>query len=888
MTQLFEIQDGNPQNGNPRIIPVPIEEEMKSAFIDYAMSVIVSRALPDVRDGLKPVQRRVLYGMYELGLFHNRPHRKSARIVGEVLGKYHPHGDVPVYETMVRLAQPWTMRYPLVDGQGNFGSIDGDGPAAMRYTEARLTRIAEELLADIDQETVDFQPNFDETLQEPVVLPARFPNLLTNGASGIAVGMTTSIPPHNLKEVVNAIIACIRNPDISLDELMQYLPGPDFPTGGIIYGREGIRKAYETGKGKIFIRAKIHIEQTARGKTQLIVTEIPYQTQKAAIIMQIANQIENGTLQGIESIQDESDRRGMRIVITLKAGVNPSVVQNQLFKKTNLQVTYPIQQIALVKGRPQQLSLKELILEYIAHRKEVLLRKTRYNLRKAEDRAHILEGLLKAVQFLDEVITLIRQAPDPPTAQTRLQQRFELTEKQAKAILEMRLQRLTALERTRLQEEYNELLQKIQHYKDILQNEDLQKSILIQDLEEIRDTYGDERRTEIVDATPQTLSAKDLIIKKDVVVSLSRLGYIKLTPLQTFRRQLRGGKGSAGTTLKDQDEILWIWYTTTHGTLLLFSNLGNIFALPVYVLPESKRTSRGKPLVHFLQLREQERIIAGFPLPTSWDEVFSTPIGNQDIFFVTRKGIVKRTPLSQFRHLRIHGMRALRLDQDDELATAFLCTDNQEVMLVSSRGLGIRFPVQEVRSMGRSARGVQGMRVQGDAIDYVVSAFPLPASPAQNTSSSELQEDTVHILTITRLGYGKRTPASQFRITHRGGKGVIVHKCTDKTGALVGAIAIPTQQTKHLELLIATQKGNILRMHLEELPVLGRATQGVRLIRLNDQDTVQHFVLLNPHEHHKKEEEPPTQPKPNTALQKNGGSGTKFASLSKNEEPPTP
>lgn len=802
------------------MIEMPVEEEMKTAYINYAMSVIVARALPDVRDGLKPVQRRVLYGMYELGLLHNRPYRKSARVVGEVLGKYHPHGDAPVYEAMVRMAQEWVMRYPLVDGQGNFGSIDGDGPAAMRYTEVRLTRLAEELLADIDKNTVNFQPNFDGSLQEPVVLPSRFPNLLVNGASGIAVGMATSIPPHNLGEVIDGIVAYIDNPNIDTAGLMRYIKGPDFPTGGVLYGRAGIIKAYETGKGRAVVRAVIETEKSKKGGISLVVKEIPYGISKASIIMRVAKLVNDKRITGIQEIRDESDREGMRVVFELRSGANPRIVLNQLYKYTPLKTTFHIQQIVLVNGRPRQLSLKELIAEYVKHRLEVLVRKTRYELDEAQQRLHIVEGLLKALDKIDEVIELIKKSESPRQAEEKLIELLSITQQQAQAILAMRLQQLTGLERTRLQEEHKKLTAKIEFCKRVLEDEHLRKQLIKEDLLKIKEQYADQRKTKIteVEDHKEETRVEDLIENVRVVVTLTASQYIKRTPLEHYRHQLRGGKGiTTASPTSDSDHILEALVAYTHDRLLLFTDRGRCFSLKVYELPEGVRTARGRHLTNILaHMQEDERVVACIPLRQRQE----ADIDGRSLVFITRKGVIKRTPLKEFARLRQSGLRALTIKEDDRLVTVRVATEHSHILVVNSAGYAIRFPADEVRLMGRMAAGVRAMRLPAGAHVVDITVFE--------------REEGLSLLTTAEKGYGKRTLLSEYRTTHRGGKGIKAMAISQKTGKLCAALTL----TETDEVMLITRKGMSIRLKAKNIPMQGRVTQGVRLMRLDGEDTL--------------------------------------------------
>lgn len=800
-----------------KIIPINIEEEMKTAYIDYSMSVIVSRALPDVRDGLKPVHRRVLYGMLELGVLSNRPYKKSARIVGEVLGKYHPHGDTSVYDAMVRMAQDWSLRYTLIDGQGNFGSIDGDSPAAMRYTEARLKKIAEELLADIEKETVDFTLNFDDSLQEPTVLPARVPNLLINGASGIAVGMATNMPPHNITEVINAIIAFIENKEISVAELMKLVSAPDFPTGGIIYGHAGVKEAYETGRGRIVVRAKATIETLKNGKENIIVTEIPYQVNKAELIRKTADLINDKKIEGISDIRDESDRDGMRIVYELKRDAIPNIVLNSLYKYTELQDTFSVNNIALVHGRPMLLNLKDLVKHYVDHRHDVVVRKTKFELREAEERAHILQGLLIALDNLDAVINLIRASKTPDEAKTGLIENFGLTEVQAKAILDLRLQKLTGLEREKIKEEYKELMNLIDYYRDVLSNEDLRMDIIKDEMTEMREKYGDPRRTEIVYAADD-ISIEDIIPDEDVVITISHMGYIKRTNLNEYRKQGRGGRGAKGSSTREEDFIEYIFIASTHNYLLLFTEQGQCYWLRVYEIPEGTKTSKGRAIQNIISIPTGDKIKAFINVKNLEDEQY---INSNYIVMCTRKGTVKKTLLEAYSRPRANGIRAINIDEGDNLLEAKLTNGNNEILLASKKGKVVRFNEKDVRDMGRTAYGVRGITLDGED-DEVIGMV----------SVHDVKNETV--LVVAENGFGKRSDLEDYRITHRGGKGVKTINITDKTGML---IAIKTVREKD-DLMIINKSGIIIRMPVEELRVMGRATQGVRLIRLEESDGI--------------------------------------------------
>jgi len=798
------------------IIKINIEEEMKSAYIDYSMSVIVSRALPDVRDGLKPVHRRVLYGMYELGVLSNRPTKKSARIVGEVLGKFHPHGDSSVYDAMVRMAQEWSLRYPLVEGQGNFGSIDGDSPAAMRYTEARLKKIAEEALADIDKDTVDFQLNFDDTLKEPTVLPTRVPLLLINGAAGIAVGMATNIPPHNLTEVVDGLVAQIDNPDISIDELMQYIKGPDFPTGGIIYGFQGIRDAYETGRGRIVVRAKTEIETTHSGREQIIVTEIPYMVNKADLIKKTADLINDKKINGISYINDESDRNGMRIVIILKKDASANVVLNTLFKYTQLQSSFNVNSIALVKGRPRLLNLKQLLHYFIEHRHEVVVRRTRYELKQAEKRAHILEGLLIALDHLDAVIKLIRASKTVEEAREGLMREFELSEVQARAILDMRLQKLTGLEREKIRAEYDELKKQIKYMQEVLDSEVLQMKLVKDELLEIKEKYGDERRTDIL-PDPGEFNPEDFYADEEVVITISHLGYIKRTPLTEFRRQNRGGVGAKGSTTRDEDFIEHLYIATMHNTMLFFTEKGRCYWLKVWEITEGSRISRGRAIQNMINIDPDDKVMAYINVKSLKDEDY---INSRYIVLATKKGVIKKTRLEAFSRPRQNGINAVTIRENDQLLSAALTNGNQDVLLAVRSGRAIKFPENKVRAMGRGAAGVRGITLKGKN-DEVVDMVCI-----------ESEEQT--ILVVSEKGYGKRSRVDDYRITNRGGKGVKTLNITEKTGALIAMKAV----TDVGDLMIINKSGLVIRMPVSDLRIMGRATQGVRLISLRNGDSI--------------------------------------------------
>lgn len=809
-----------------RIIKVNIEEEMKSAYIDYSMSVIVSRALPDVRDGLKPVHRRVLFGMSELGVLSNKPHKKSARIVGEVLGKYHPHGDSSVYEAMVRMAQDWSLRYPLVDGQGNFGSVDGDSPAAMRYTEARLRKIAEETLSDIEKETVDFQPNFDDSLSEPTVLPTRIPNLLVNGASGIAVGMATNMPPHNLSEIIDATIAFIDNNEISGEEIMKYVKGPDFPTGGIIYGEQGIRDACETGRGRIVVRARTEIEHTHSGRECIIVNELPYMVNKAEMIRKIADLINEKKLEGISYINDESDRKGMRIVIILKKDASANVVLNHLYKYSSLQTTFNVNNIALVKGRPRILNTKELIHYFVKHRHDIILRRTRYDLEQAEKRAHILEGLIIASDNIDEVIAIIKASQNADMARERLMERFGLSELQARAIVEMRLRQLTGLEQEKLRAEFKEIMELIEYLKSILASHDLQMKIIKDELLEIKEKYGDLRRTEII-PNAEEFNPEDFYADEEMVITISHMGYIKRTPLTEFRRQNRGGTGARGGTTREEDFIEHLYVATMHNTMLFFTSNGKCYWLKVYNIPEGSRTSKGRAMQNLINLDANDNVKAFINVT---DLNNADYINNNFIVLCTKKGIIKKTSLESYSRPRTNGVNAITVREGDELIDARMTNGNHHIMLAVKSGRAIRFHESSVRPMGRTASGVRGIRLANDVTDYVVGMITV-------------ENKEKDVLVVSEKGYGKRSDIDGYRITNRGGKGVKTINITEKTGDLISLKDV----TDNHDLMIITQFGNILRSPVNALRVMGRATQGVKLINLRENDIIASVacVLVN-------------------------------------------
>jgi len=801
-----------------KIIPINIEDEMKTAYIDYSMSVIVSRALPDVRDGLKPVHRRVLYGMLELGLMHNRPYKKSARIVGEVLGKYHPHGDASVYDTMVRMAQDWSLRYMLVDGQGNFGSMDGDPPAAMRYTEARLRKIAEEIIADIEKDTVDFRPNFDDSLQEPTVMPSRIPQLLVNGASGIAVGMATNMAPHNLTEICDACMAYIDNRDIDIAGLMQYVKAPDFPTGGTIYGFSGVKEAFETGRGRIVLRAKANIE-TAKDRERIIVSEIPYQLNKAEMIKKTAELVNEKKLEGISDIRDESDRDGMRIVYELKRDAISNVVLNNLYKYTSLQTSFSVNNIALVNGRPMMLNLKDQIHYFIEHRHDVVVRRTKYELAQAEKRAHILEGLLIAIDNLDAVIKIIRESDTPDSAREELMSRFGLSEIQSRAILDMRLRALTGLERDKLKEEYAELMKQIDYLKSILNDEVLRYKIIKDEIAEIKQKYGDGRRTDIVYAGDD-FKMEDMIADEDVVITISHMGYIKRTSLNEYRLQNRGGKGSKGSATRDEDFIEHMFTATTHNYLLLFTEKGQVFWLRAYEVPEGNKTSKGRAIQNLLNIPADDKVKAFINVKNLLDEDY---INNNYIILCTKEGIIKKTTLEAYSRPRANGINAITIREGDQLLEAALTNGKNEIMIATKLGKVCRFNEEKVRPMGRNASGVIAIDLNDE-------------EGGNNEVIGMICIDDVNanVLVVSEKGYGKRSEIDEYRITNRGGKGVKTINITDKTGNLVAIKSV----TDANDLMIITKNGITIRMNISALRVMGRATQGVRLINIQDNDEI--------------------------------------------------
>jgi len=813
-----------------KIVRINIEDEMKSAYIDYSMSVIVSRALPDVRDGLKPVHRRVLYGMQDLGVLSNRAHKKSARIVGEVLGKYHPHGDSSVYDAMVRMAQDWSLRYPMVDGQGNFGSIDGDNPAAMRYTEARLRKIAEEMLADLEKETVDFQPNFDDSLTEPTVLPSKIPNLLVNGASGIAVGMATNMPPHNLSEVVDGVIAYIENNDITIEELMKFVKAPDFPTGGIIYGVEGVRSAFETGRGKIVVRAKTRFETTKTGREVIIVEEIPYQVNKAEMIKKTADLVNDKKIEGISEIRDESDRKGMRIIYELKRDAIPNVVLNNLFKYTALQTSFSVNNIALVGGRPKMLHLKDLIKYFVEHRHEVVIRRTRYELRKAEERAHILEGLLIALDHLDEVIELIRASKTPDEAKTGLMERFSLSDIQSKAILEMRLQRLTGLERDKIRLEFEELMALITRLKEILESEALRMQIIKDELYDMKDRFGDERRS-VIEFSSADLSIEDMIPDDMVVLTISHAGYIKRTGLKEYRTQSRGGVGSRGSSARQEDFIEHIFTATNHNWLLIFTQNGKCFWMRIFEIPEGNKTSKGRAIQNLINIEPGDKVMAYIALGDLKNQEY---IDNNFVILCTKQGQIKKTTLEAYSRPRSNGINAITVREGDELLEAKLTNGNNEILMALSSGKAIRFNEKTVRAVGRTAQGVRGVSLANPK-DAVIGMICI----------KDMGQD---ILVVSEKGYGKRSALEDYRVTNRGGKGVKTINVTDKTGSLCAIKAVSDED----DLMIINKSGITIRMEVKQLRVMGRATQGVRLINLRGSDEIASVARVD---HDEEEEE---------------------------------
>ncbi|MDR0230047.1 MAG: DNA gyrase subunit A [Flavobacteriaceae bacterium] len=798
-----------------KLIPINIEEQMKSAYIDYSMSVIVSRALPDVRDGLKPVHRRVLFGMYELGVMANRAHKKSARIVGEVLGKYHPHGDTSVYDAMVRMAQDWSMRYLLVDGQGNFGSVDGDSPAAMRYTEARMKKLSEDILADIDKETVDFQLNFDDTLEEPKVMPTRIPTLLVNGASGIAVGMATNMAPHNLTEVIDGTLAYIDNNDIEIDELMNYIKAPDFPTGGVIYGYEGVREAFKTGRGRVVMRAKANFEEVD-GRECIVVTEIPYQVNKAEMIKKTADAINDKKIEGISTIRDESDRKGMRIVYILKRDAVPNIVLNTLYKYTQLQSSFSVNNIALVNGRPQTLDLKELIYHFVEHRHDVVTRRTQFELRKAEERAHILEGLIIASDNIDEVIALIRSSNNADEARAKLIERFNLSEIQARAIVEMRLRQLTGLEQDKLRAEYEEIMKLINHLRELLASKELRMNLIKEELIEVKEKYGDERRS-VIEYAGGDVSITDLIADEQVVITISHAGYIKRTPLSEYKTQNRGGVGQKSAGTRDQDFLEHMYVATNHQYMLFFTQKGKCFWMRVYEIPEGTKTSKGRAIQNLINIENDDKVKAFICTQDLKDEAY---INEHFVIMATKQGQVKKTPLEQYSRPRQNGINAITIKEDDELLEAKLTDGKSKVLIALRSGKLVRFDEEKTRPMGRTASGVRGITL-ADEKDEVIGMV----------SVSDLESE---ILVVSENGYGKRSSLDEYRETNRGGKGVKTMNITDKTGLLVSINAV----TDADDLMIINKSGLTIRLKVSDLRVMGRATQGVRLINIKGNDSI--------------------------------------------------
>ncbi len=802
--------------GGGQIFDINIEEHMKTAYINYSMSVIVSRALPDVRDGLKPVHRRVLFGMYELGLYSNRPTKKSARIVGEVLGKYHPHGDSSVYDAMVRLAQPWSMRYPLVEGQGNFGSIDGDSPAAMRYTEARLSKLAEEMLADLEKDTVDFQNNFDDSLREPMVLPSKIPNLLLNGSSGIAVGMATNMPPHNLGEVVDGIIAYIDNRDITVEELMNYIKGPDFPTGGLIYGIDGVIEAYKTGRGRVVIRGEAEFVEN-NNKSQIIISSIPYQVNKSDLVQKIADLVESKKIDGITDIRDESDREGIRVVIDLRRDANANVILNSLYKFSPLQSSFSINNIALVNGKPETLNLIQLIHYYVEHRHEVIIRRSKYELNEAEKRAHILQGLLKALDFIDEVIAIIRASETVDIAKANLMERFDFSDIQATAIVDMRLRTLTGLERDKLESEYDELMKKITYLKDVLSNLDLQMQIIKDELLEIKQKYNDKPRTEI-DVHGKNVRIEDLIADEPVVITISHLGYIKRTKLSDYRSQNRGGKGKIASDIRNEDFIENIYIATNHDYLLLFTKKGKVYWLRVFEIPEAARNAKGKPIQNLIAIDADDKIQT---IINTKNLENTDAIKDDYVIFITNNGIIKKTSLTFYARPRNSGIIALGIRDDDNLLKVALTHGNSEIFVATSEGKAVRFNEEEVRPMGRTATGVKALSLNSST-DKVIGMVAL-------------ENENQQILVISEKGYGKRSLLSAYRKTHRGAKGIKAMNTTDKTGNLISIIDVTNEDD---DIMIITKNGIGIRLNISNIPLLNRVTQGVRIINLNSDDDI--------------------------------------------------
>jgi DNA gyrase subunit A len=810
-----------------KIVPITLEEEMKSSYIDYAMSVIVARALPDVRDGLKPVHRRVLYGMHDLGMAHNKPYKKSARIVGEVLGKYHPHGDTAVYDSMVRMVQDFSLRYPLVDGQGNFGSVDGDSPAAMRYTEARLARISEEMLRDLDKNTVDFIPNFDDSLQEPTVMPSYLPNLLINGSSGIAVGMATNIPPHNLGEVVDGLINLIKNPAITIEKLMKNIIAPDFPTAGIIYGYAGVKEAFLTGRGRIIVRAKANIETQKNGREHIIITELPYQVNKANLIEKIAELVRASKIDDISNIRDESDRDGLRVVIELKKDAQPPIVLNQLFVHTQMQTTFGVIMLALVHGVPKVLNLKEMLEHFLNHRMDVLIRRTKFELDAAEKRAHILEGYIIALDNIDAVIQTIKKSKDVETARQNLMKKFKLSEIQAKAILDMRLQRLTGLERQKIEDEYKETIKLIERLKGILKSEEQRRIIITNELLELKKKYADDRRTEIV-YDYEDFSLEDIIAEEDVVVTITHSGFIKRFPVSGYRKQGRGGKGVTGAGTKEDDFIEHMFIASTHQYILFFTDKGRVYWLKVHEIPEGGRAARGRSILNILQKEKEESITAFVAVKEFSDDKY--------LIMATEHGTVKKTALSAYGNVRKGGINAINLKKNDRLIEVKMTDGTNDIMIGTRNGFAVRFNEKDARDMGRTATGVRGVRLgKGDkAVGLLV-----------------IKRQGMSVLVVTEKGYGKRSDVNDYRITHRGGKGVITVKTSDKIGKMIALMEVNDND----ELVIISTKGMVIRQSMKDIRVMGRATQGVRVIRLKDGDSIADIAKVVPEEENGEESE---------------------------------
>jgi DNA gyrase subunit A len=821
---------------NQRIIPVNIEDQMKSAYIDYSMSVIVSRALPDVRDGLKPVHRRILYGMDDLGLRNNKGYKKSARVVGEVLGKYHPHGDSSVYDAMIRMGQPWSMRYPLVEVQGNKGSIDGDSPAAMRYTESRLMKISDELLDDIKKETVDFRLNFDDSLEEPTVLPAKYPNLLVNGAQGIAVGMATNMLPHNLTEVIDGTIAMIDNPDIDVEGLMEYVKAPDFPTGGIIYGIEGVKEAFRTGRGRVIVRGRANIESNKNGKESIIITEIPFQVNKANLVMKMAELVNTGKIEGISEIRDESDRKGLRIVVDVKRDAISNVVLSKLYKYSALQSSFGVNNVALVNGRPQQLNIQQMIQEFIKFRLEVIVRRTQFDLNKAEERAHILEGLIKAIDNIDEVIRIIRSSKTVDEAKDKLMAALDLSEIQAKAILEMRLQKLVNLEMEKLRKEYEELMAHIADLKDILANEGRRREIIKTELGEIREKYGDERKTEITYSDGE-INIEDIIPNEEVVITISQLGYIKRTNSKEYKTQSRGGRGSKGSKTRNEDSLEHLFVATNHNYLLFFTERGRCFWIRVFEIPEGSKTGTGRVIQNVINLPKDDKVKAYILIEDLTDEEF---LQNNFIVFATKNGLVKKTAVESYSRPRVNGINAITIRDDDSLLEARLTDGTTNIILGSKKGRAIRFSESKLRAMGRTASGVRGMKIDLEGGDEIVGMI---------IDSPDV--DGQAILTISERGYGKRSKIEEYTIINRGGKGMKNMQITDKTQE----VAYVKSVEEYDDLMITTKNGIVIRMKVSDIRVMGRATQGVRVIKIDDKDSIADAAIIKKDEHDSDEEE---------------------------------